>query len=209
MKDGKRLLAYMQSKGYRIRAINIVYLEDVNADTWQPVAQPKLDVWDDARILLRNTGEVLLSCKATTEPGGHYTYNRMNPKGAARIAFGQHKDAWKLGDHKGQYALVQCAPLKVHRDANEDGLRTSDAVDIGFFGLNQHTTGRAASASVPLSIGHWSAGCLVGQSAATHYNLFMPVLKWSGNKTFDTAVIAGDEFHRWTPKVQLAHPLPA
>jgi hypothetical protein len=35
--DGKKIIEYMRSKNYRILALNIVYLEDVNADTWEPV----------------------------------------------------------------------------------------------------------------------------------------------------------------------------
>lgn len=197
MKDGKKLLAYMKAQGYRIWAINIVYLEDASADTWEPV-KGQLDRWDDVRILVRNTGEVLLSCEATTEPGAKYTYSPLNPKGAFRIAFGQHQDAWCLGDHKGQFSLVQCGNLKGHRDLNKDGARTGDPVDIGsHFGVNQHTTGRPGSNSAPTSIGGWSAGCLVGRYSATHYDKFMSVLKGSGRTKFDTTVIAGDVFKAW------------
>src|SRR5690242_4853640 len=83
--QGLKLIRYMKSKDWRIRALNIVYLEDANADTWEPV-QGRLDEWDDVRILVKDTGEILLSCEATCEPGAYYTYNRMNPKGAFRIA---------------------------------------------------------------------------------------------------------------------------
>ncbi len=82
---GRKMIRYMKSKGWRIRPLNIVYLEDANADTWQPT-QGKLDEWDDVRIVISDIGEVLLSCEATCEPGAYYTYNRMNQKGAFRIA---------------------------------------------------------------------------------------------------------------------------
>jgi hypothetical protein len=36
MQDGKEVIRYMQSKGYRVLSLNIVYLEDVkNPDTWE------------------------------------------------------------------------------------------------------------------------------------------------------------------------------
>ena len=193
---GKKLIRYMQSKNYRIRELNIVYLEDVNADTWNPV-EGRLDDWDDARIIIRNTGEVLLSCEATTEPGNVYTYQPLNYRGAFRIAFGQYKDAWEIGDHKGQLALIQCGEIRGHRDFDENGIRTGDPIVSGDnFGVNQHTTGKR-NGSAPKKIGPWSAGCLVGRYSTTHYEKFMKLCQSMGHDTFDTAVIAGDEFATW------------
>lgn len=193
LEQGKKLLAYMKAKGYRIWAINLVYLEDCNADTWQPVAG-KLDAWDDCRILIRAGGEVLLSCEATTEPGRYYTTNRMNPKGAARLALGQHQDAWCLGNHKGQQALIQCNSVKVYRDHNQDGYRAGDKVDTGIFGIDHHTTGLPGSDLAPKSIGRWSAGCCVGRYTKTHYEKFIPILKASGRQLFDATIIQATDF---------------
>lgn len=197
MKDGKKLLAYFKAKKWRIKALNIAYLEDADADNWMPHQNPKLNVWDDVRIVFTDDGEVLLSCVATTEPGDYYTFKPMNKAGAARIAFGQYLDAWVLGYHFKQYALVQVGNISVHRDLNKDGKRTSDKVYSGLFGVNQHTTGNSATSSPPALIGKWSAGCLVGKNPATHYNQFMPLLKHSGVKTFDTAIIDGGDFHNF------------
>ena len=195
--DGKKLIEYMHSKNYRVRAINIVYLEDVDADTWLPV-QGMLDVWDDARILVTDDGKVELSCEATTEPGAWYTYNKMNPKGAARIAFGQYRDAWTVGYHLGkQLSLVQVKPIIVHRDSNKDGTRVKDILDIGLFGINQHTTATNPNTTPPVNIGRWSAGCLVGKWSSTHYLRFMPVVSNTGHKYLDTTIIAGDDFHKF------------
>ncbi|WP_375512742.1 hypothetical protein [uncultured Nostoc sp.] len=194
LEKGKKLIKYMRSKDYRVLAINIVYLEDVNADTWEPL-QGKLDFWDDARILVRDNGEVLLSCEATTEPGRYYTKNTRISEGVFRIAFGQYKDAWQVGDHKGQLALVQCGIIKGYRDGNKNGIRDkNDYIDAGSdFGINQHTTSEFDGSS-PDSIGRWSAGCLVGRYSSTHYDKFMPVVQNMGRRTLDTTIIAGDEF---------------
>ncbi|WP_157816403.1 hypothetical protein [Nostoc flagelliforme] len=192
---GLKLIKYMQSKGWRIRPLNIVYLEDANADTWEP-SQGLLDVWDDVRIVVTDKGEVLLSCEATCEPGLYYTQNRLNPNGAFCIKSDeQFQDAWQIGYHKHQLALVQCANLTGLRDGNEDGLRTGDRQFTGNdFGVNQHTTGDSADAVAPDKVGRWSAGCLVGRYASTHYGKFMPLVKLMNLAKFDTAIIPGDKF---------------
>lgn len=191
---GSKAIRYMTSKGYKVRALNIVYFEGIQTDLVR-LNPDKLDVWNDVRSIITNKGEVLMVSTATTEPGAYYTYNRMNPKGAARIAFGQHLDAWQLGKHFKQDALVQCGSIKVHRDANEDGSRSGDPIDTGdYFGVNQHTTGNSADVSPPENVGRWSAGCLVGRYPVTHYDKFLPICRSMGLKTFDTTIIAGDDF---------------
>lgn len=71
----------------------------------------------------------------------YYTAIRpMNDRGTARIQFGQYK-AWTVGIHgnsEPHKALVQVAPVTVHRDFNKDFKRTGDALDTGLFGINQH-----------------------------------------------------------------------
>lgn len=192
---GSKMIRYMKSKNWRIKPLNIVYLEDANADTWLPTSG-KLDEWDDVRILIKDSGEVILSCEATCEPGSHYTYRPMNPGGAFRIDNDvQFLDAWEFGWHHHQYALVQCGTISGTRDLNEDGIRTGDPKTEGAdYGVNQHTTGDSAAAPAPLRVGPWSAGCMVGRYASTHYNKFMPILKSTGWTTFDTAIIPGDKF---------------
>lgn len=183
----------MRAKGYNIRALNIVYLEGIDTDL-VIVNKDRLDEWNDTRCIISNKGDVLMACSATTEPGAYYTYNRMNPGGAARIAFGQYLDCWKLGKHFKQDALVQCGSIRVFRDSNEDGSRAGDAIDAGdYFGCNQHTTGNGEGGS-PELVGRWSAGCLVGRYSTTHYNTFLPICRAMGLATFDTTVIDGTDF---------------
>lgn len=194
--DGKLLIDYMRSLDMRVRAINIVYLEDADADTWEPIAE-KPNAFNDVRILVADDGEVILSCLATTEPGRHYTHNRMNPGGAARIKLDtQFKDAWEIGYHHRQLSLVQRGDIIVHRDNNEDFKRCDDKCDTGIFGVNQHTTGNSADSSPPpkTDIELWGAGCLVGWSPKTHYQKFMPTLKGSGMTKFDTVVFDAVKF---------------
>lgn len=192
IEQGKRLISYIKSLGYPVQAINIMYLEGVHPDTWVPNAD-KIDEWNDVRLLVRNTGEVLMSCSATTEPGLYYTQNPLNPNGAARIAFGYHKDAWRIGSHKGQDALVQCGAIKVHRDLNKDGKRTGDRVFVqSDMGLNMHSTG----VSTPSLVGRHSAGCLVGRYLETHKK-FMVTCRGMGHKTFSASVLDGSQFAAW------------
>jgi hypothetical protein len=191
--QGKKAIAYMKSKGYKIRALNIVYFEGLDADDIATVNSDRIDYWNDVRSVITNTGDVILAATATTEPGWYYRRNRMNPGGAAQLAFGQYLDAWRIGRHFTQDALVQCGNLKVFRDNNEDGRRSSDPVDVGdSFGINQHTT----SSSSDL-VGKWSAGCLVAKYPSSHAK-FMGICRSMGLSTFDTTLVDGSDFARFS-----------
>jgi hypothetical protein len=190
--QGQKTIKYMIAKGYKVRALNIVYFEGIDPDLTR-VNPDTIDQWNDVRSIVSNTGDVLLASIATTEPGWYYRLNPMNAGGAAQLAFGQYLDAWCIGDHHGQDALVQCGNLKVFRDKNEDGSRKGDALDVGSdFGLNQHTTSNA-----PDAVGRWSAGCLVGKYPDTHNNKFMSIIRSMGLKTFDTTLVDGSEFAKF------------
>lgn len=147
---------------------NIVYIEGVGADLRVNSDAP--DKFNDVRLVIQcHEGKppaILGRWEATSEPGLHYTKNRMNPKGAARIAIDAQHKAWCRGRHgfDAHDALVQVGPIKVHRDSNEDGLRTGDPVDIGCFAINQHH-GYDNPADY---VGRASAGCLVGRTSQGH-----------------------------------------
>lgn len=195
--QGTKAIRYMVSKGYKVRALNIVYFEGLNANDWTENAD-RIDEWNDIRAVIGNDGTVYMSAVATTEPGWYYRQNRMNPDGAAQIAFGQYLDAWQFGKHFKQDALVQCGQIKVYRDNDENGSRQGDSSYVGDdFAINQHTTGNDADAGSPDTVGRWSAGCLVGKVASTHYNLFLPLCRAMGLRTFDTTVIDGSDFSKY------------
>jgi hypothetical protein len=190
--QGKKAIAYLKSKNYKVSPLNIIYFEGLNADDLATTNNDAIDAWNDVRCVISDKGEVLLAAVATTEPGWYYRLNRMNPKGAAQLAFGQYLNCWEIGDHKGQDALTQCGKLTVYRDNNEDGKRTGDPVFTGSeYGMNQHTTSNASS-----TVGRWSAGCLVGKFPATHAK-FMAICRSMGVDRFDTTLVAGDEFARF------------
>lgn len=176
-----RLVRYMQRLGHWIcrapGAATIVYVEGMDDKGQFNDDEP--DRFNDVRFVLSMDRRPAIegAWEATTEPGAHYTHNPMNPRGAARIAFGQHK-AWTVGTHgvrsrDPHEALIQNAELRVHRDRNQDFERTGDAVDIGAgFGLNQHW-----GFDNPRSrVGRASAGCLVGRTRRGHRD-FMQLVK--------------------------------
>ena len=193
---GASIINYMRSLNYRIRAQNIVYLEGLD-----PVSDGLrqnsdiIDLWNDLRLIITDKGEIIHEARATTEPGIYYTDNPLNPKGAARIAFGQYLDAYEFGIHgrSEQDALVQCGDIAVCRDLNKDGVRTGDKIDVGNHKCNQHTT-----IGFPSTIEYWSAGCLVGRSPSLHAK-FMQLCRDSGRKIFDTTVLDGSKL--WELKV--------
>ena len=198
------LVAYMQAKKYQVASgphrYNIVYVEGADADGSCNADEP--NCFNDRRLLLQvlnGSPAIIGNWEATTEPGNYYTHNPMNPGGAARIAFGQYV-AWSVGTHgKDRHeALVQVAPIRVHRDFNRDYKRTGDQICSGLFGVNQHW-----GYDLPTNnIANASAGCLVGRTRNGHRD-FMTLIKqderYLNNRAFifPTTVIAGDELAKF------------
>lgn len=192
MLNGKKIIAWLENNKWRILAKNLVYIEGMNPDG--SLNNDAHNYFNDLRLIVRERGEIDGCWVATTEPGRYYTQNPMNKGGAARIAFGNYKDAWAIGKHHNQDALVQVGAITVHRDLNKDGFRVGDKLDTGnYFGINQHTTSNA-----PTEVGRWSAGCCVGQSPVGHAK-FMQMCRDMGRRYFDTTIIAGDSFTTWKP----------
>jgi Putative peptidoglycan binding domain len=202
-----RVIKYMIAKGYNISqrpgTYNIVYVEGVESDGTENTDE--LNSFNDLRMVIQidamGVPKILGKWLATTEPGSWYTKHRMNEKGAARIKFGQYK-AWQVGVHKQQNpALVQAANVTVHRDANEDGSRSGDALDTGDnFGINQHHANDAPRTD----IGKWGAGCLVGRTQQGHVefmNMIMQDWRYKQNQQylFETAIIPGDDLNKMFP----------
>ena len=170
-----RVVEAMQTQGFWVNrhpdCLNIVYIEGMDPD-----GEPNLDApneFNDLRLLLRinkaGNPEIVAQWEATTEPGTFYTkIQKLDPNGAARIAFGQYK-AWVVGMHNQSKpsrheALVQATDITVFRDLNEDFEREGDRTFVGTFGINQHW-----GFDLPLkSIGNASAGCLVGRTKQGH-----------------------------------------
>lgn len=167
-----RLALWMEANGLyvnRALGVNTVYLEGVSLDGTVNADRP--DEWNDLCVWFKVAPHGLVSemgrAVCTTEPGRHYTVNPLHPEGCARLAFGQYK-AWAAGMHqRRQPALVQAAPLKVHRDTDRSMTRSKkDTVRVvSGAGINQHTTGPGLAPSL---VGPYSAGCLVKRDFREH-----------------------------------------
>lgn len=196
-----RIIKYLLAKKYKVftgqRQYNIIYVEGMNADG--SINSDLPNHFNDRRMVIQvldGKPTIIGNWEGTTEPGNHYTVNPMNPGGAARITFGQYT-AWRVGMHgksSPHEALVQVAPVLVHRDFNKDFKRTGDRLTTGLFGINQHS-----GYDLPTSnIANASAGCLVGRTRAGHKE-FMQLVKADVNyqasraHIFTTTVIAGDD----------------
>jgi hypothetical protein len=152
---------------------NIVYVEGMNLDGTPNDNKP--NQFNDCRCLLSidHSGRPVMMgiWRATTEPSKYWTEHPMNPKGAARIAFGQYK-AWSMGFYVNHEALLQVENITVFRDLNKDYVRTGDQPDTGLFGIHHHW-----GYDYPDNdLGQSSAGCLVGQKTAEHRK-FISILK--------------------------------
>lgn len=203
-----KLITYLTQKGYTVDTApghyNIIYLEGLNPD-FTPNSD-EADGWNDLCVIIdhdeTNTPKIIFSAVCTTEPGKTATFDSAASKlgGVARIAFGQYT-AWRVGYHRqarlfdAHPALVQCAPLPVHRDSNRDGKRTGDPIGWAH-GLNQHGTSAVYRGG---SVGKWSAGCLVRKNWVEHLR-FMEIIRsdarYISNKRhiFSTTIIAGNDF---------------
>lgn len=168
----EHIISFCEKRGFKIfrqpGELNIIYIEGMNIDG--TLNKDELDGWNDLRLLIDFVGSkprLQFWQIATTEPGRTATFSASAKKrgGVARITFGQHLECWQMGWHKGQQpALVQCAPIKVHRDANRDGIRTGDPITLAT-GINHHGTSLRFKGG---KVGTWSEGCLVGMIYAQH-----------------------------------------
>lgn len=210
----QRLIAYCQEKNYKIDKgageKNIIYVEGMYPDG--TLNDDVFNVWNDARLVIdfkKDIPEIIGAWEATTEPGKYYTEKPFNVAGAARIAFGQYQ-SWQISnigqiDQKNsQVALIQTGgKVTVYRDLNQDGTRTGDRLDTGFFGINQ--TG--ANDAPPNDIGIWSAGSLVGRNRDGHQQFIAmcqqdPRYLKNNQYIFQTTIIAGDDlFERYPPTI--------
>ncbi|WP_041234146.1 peptidoglycan-binding domain-containing protein [Cylindrospermum stagnale] len=202
-----KILKYMLAQNYLVfsepKEYNIVYIEGMNEDWTLNNDAP--NEFNDLRIVIEvvdGIPKIVNHWQATTEPGNYYTINPMNSSGAARIKFGQYK-SWAIGMHGNadrHEALIQVAPITVHRDFNKDFKRTGDKLDTGLFGVNQHW-----GYDIPThDIKDASAGCLVGRTRKGHRE-FVKIIKQdrrylaNNNYIFYTTVIPGDDLLKQFP----------
>jgi hypothetical protein len=213
---------YMQQKKYHVatgaKELNIVYIEGLNPDG--TLNDDKPNEFNDVRMVIEFVNgkpKIAGIWEGTTEPGWHYTVEApMNEKGAARIQFGQYK-AWRMGMHGTSHphrALVQVAPVSVHRDFDQNFKRIGDFVDTGIFAINQHW-GYDYSRNDVKNAG---AGCLVGRSTTGHEDFLriieqdsrylatpfgLPIFPGDPSErtyVFISTIIPGDELVKLFPK---------
>ena len=198
MEMQKKILDYCFDKGYVFSrdpgTTNIIYIEGMNTDGSLNKDEP--DQFNDLRSIWNHNLVCQQVWTATTEPGRRYTLDPMNPKGAARVKFGQY-EAWQVGMHgnsEPHQALVQVAPIIVCRDLNEDFIRTGDKEDKGLFGVNQHWGYDLPKNQIKLA----SAGCLVGRTRDGHRQFMSYLLndvRYFDNSKhiYSTIIIPGDK----------------
>ncbi len=175
--------------------INVVYFRGLDSNGHWNGNEPF--VYNDRRTVLvisdgvpTFTGNWLATC----DPGEYYWENPMNDKGCADIKAWQFQ-AWSVGDHKGQNALIQSDTITVLRGEQ----RTEDTADD--FRIDQHSVGIGQDNNYGDPVGRWSAGCMVGASRSEHDDEFMPIVQAStpekanpGSCKHWTTVINGNDF---------------
>ena len=97
--------------------------------------------------------------KATTDPGTYWLKNPGRVEGTAILCEGQHRAAFTLGLHHGDYeCLVQCIPVRVYRDADKDSTLDLVNPEFTFSGIHIHRANPSRESTV---VDQWSAGCQV------------------------------------------------
>jgi hypothetical protein len=125
---------------------------------------------------------VLLAWKATTDPGTYWLKNPGRSEGTAILCEGQHRAAFTLGKHKGEYeCLVQCKPVKVYRDSDKDEVLDLVNAEDTFSGIQIHRANPSRESSV---VDKWSAGCQVFANPTDFYT-FMRLYKKAAAKWGD------------------------
>ena len=173
--------------GYKCLPINIVFVSGVGLD-----GKPNTDTpgkWNDLCFIAEfQDGRWVFPYRGvcTTTPGVLPTKSgrALQRGGVAMIMPGQY-EAWQEGFHRpSKYgtshpALVQCAPITISRDFNQDFSRVNDRVYVGVFGINLHSTALDLN---PKDVNGWSEGCAVNLSFEHFQKNFMGYLKISPNR---------------------------
>jgi hypothetical protein len=129
----------------------------------------KAGAFDDWLVVFYKVGGVWRyhAFEATTDPGGFYLEEPLDPEGCAIMAPGQYRRAYKVGQHRGRAALVnRGAGVETHpayfRDDTRDevlDLNPERLVEGDSIGLHIHDAGELNDAGRPVD--RWSAGCQV------------------------------------------------
>lgn len=139
--------------------------------------------------------EIITLDTGTVDPGSYYIEHPMNPDGCAVMKFGQYKDSYCKGQHKGYNALVQCKKIDFYRITKVQFELDNKGVQRGkwlinlkgkeiynqLIGANQH---RASAYNMLEEIGAYSAGCQV-RNNPREYNTFIDTCWKSPQKYFD------------------------
>tara|TARA_Y100000310_G_C20579948_1_gene762472 strand:+ start:266 stop:889 length:624 start_codon:yes stop_codon:yes gene_type:complete len=139
----------------------------------------------------------------TTDPGRYYLETAsedFNAAGAAILAPGQYRGAYKIGPHgPTKYnALVQAGnEVTVYRDADRDLEYDHVNPETGMFGINIHASSMDPYRKnvIASKVGRWSAGCQVFKNTK-HFRAFMYLCQqqigYTGYTTF-TYTLLEDE----------------
>ena len=154
---------------------------------------------DTLAVLFYQDGRPLMvTLRATTDPGRSYLQNPITEAGTAILKPGHHRGMWSLGLHRGLYpALIQTGETTVLRDRNADSYLDTEDVpqERGHFGINCH---RAAESYIPTHVERWSAGCQVVRDSHD-FELLLALCRRAASawgNTFDYTLL--NEEQLWT-----------
>lgn len=143
-------------------------------------------------------GEKLIkSVKGTTHPGVQSLTNpdAYNSAGTGSPVwdFGWHYGVWSKGRHRRRIdAFAHTGVAYINRDTNRNNVPDNSGAsrpETGK-GLNFHPASYTPTGSSS-TIGTWSTGCVVVQSATDYYQIFNTIIK-SGQNKLTFCVVAGD-----------------
>lgn len=157
-------LSLMKASNFKVRRLENDKSFNLNIVGWRNL-KGRVNCFDDLLSVYYEThfGWEYFYWPATTRPGDKWLIAPLNKKGTAIVVPGQYINTYRIGQHKGQTALVQINPIKVYRDNNRDSQFDVNPATIeeGLFGINIHRAGFWTA-----FVGAFSAGCQVVQKQA-------------------------------------------
>lgn len=181
-----------------------VYFEGLTSDGKKH--KDVVNEFNDIAILFDLKNSKIIGCwQCTTEAGRDYRIKHLNPEGFALIDWG-YQEAWVIGRHKTKTAnqyptLVQLGgEVRVIRNKDSNGNRTTGFKRSGYFGINVHTVANKDNnitldpGELRTVVGTWSAGCIVLNNAEKFYNEFMPLIMQNTRKVIGQLILPSDEY---------------
>lgn len=137
-------------------------------------AARRVNLFDDKIYIFYENAirEICFECEATVDPGLPWLLSPMEPRmGTAAIAPGQYRGVWRLGEFRGEPALLQVRPFTCFRDNDRNATFSYSPQNTtsGIYGIHLHPHFQLKECAD--IVGLSSAGCVVPRCEKDFYEI--------------------------------------